>query len=372
MRIGVPKEIKSQESRVAVTPAGVHQLVQHGHAVLIEAGAGIGSAISDEAYQHAGATLVGSAAEAWGAADLLLKVKEPIASEYQYLRPDLVLFTYLHLAADQPQTEALLSSGATAIAYETVQTDRGALPLLSPMSEVAGRLSALVGSQCLLKHNGGDGMLISGVPGVKPSKVVVIGGGTAGYNAAQMAHGMRAQVTVLDVNAERLVQLDSEFRGGVSTIASTSYSIRDAITDADLVIGSVLIPGARAPKLVTNDMVASAKPGSVFVDIAVDQGGCFADTHATTHADPIYTVHNSVFYAVANMPGAVPVTSTYALTNATLPYVTKLADLGWREALCHDRTLARGLSTVAGELTSEPVAAAWGHAFTSIEHVLAA
>ncbi|WIY82744.1 alanine dehydrogenase [Propionimicrobium sp. PCR01-08-3] len=372
MKIGVPTEIKSQESRVAITPAGVHQLVQHGHDVLVEKGAGLGSAISDEAYEHAGAKLIGSAADTWGQADLVLKVKEPIESEYGYLRPDMTLFTYLHLAADKPQTDALLSSGAVSIAYETVQTDRGGLPLLSPMSEVAGRLSTLVGSQCLLKHHGGDGTLISGVPGVKAGKVVVIGGGTAGYNAAQMAHGLRAQVTVLDVNLERLAQLDSEFHGSVSTVASTSYAINDAIADADLVIGSVLIPGARAPKLVTNEMVAAAKPGSVFVDIAVDQGGCFADTHATTHAEPTYQVHNSIFYAVANMPGAVPVTSTYALTNATLPYVTKLADLGWREALCRDKTLARGLSTAAGELTSEPVALAWGHSFTSAAHVLAA
>ncbi|GAA2182339.1 alanine dehydrogenase [Brooklawnia cerclae] len=372
MRIGVPKEIKSQECRVAITPAGVHHLAQRGHQVLIETGAGVGSAITDADYQHAGATIVGSAAQAWGDAELVLKVKEPIEQEYGYLRPDLVLFTYLHLAADQPLTDALLSSGTLSVAYETVQTDSGALPLLSPMSEVAGRFAAVIGSQCLLKHNGGDGILVSGVPGVAPGKVVVIGGGTAGHNAAQIAYGLRANVTILDINAERLVQLDSEFGGRASTITSTAYSIQDAIRDADLVIGSVLVPGARAPKLVTNEMVAAAKPGSVFVDIAVDQGGCFADTHPTTHADPTYQVHNSLFYAVANIPGAVPVTSTYALTNATLPYVTRLADLGWRTALTGDRALARGLSTVAGELTSEPVATAWGHSFTPVEHVLAA
>ncbi len=372
MRIGVPSEIKSQENRVAITPAGVDHLVRRGHEVLVQAGAGLGSAISDDAYALAGATIVPTAADAWGAADLLLKVKEPIAAEYGFLRADQVLFTYLHLAADQPQTEALLASGTTAIAYETVQTADGALPLLRPMSEVAGRLSVLAGASALLKHAGGDGVLLPGVPGVTPGKVVVIGGGVAGRNAAQIAYGLRADVTILDISTERLVALDSEFGGQVKTQMSTAYAIEAAIRDADLVIGSVLVPGARAPKLVTNEMVALAKPGAVFVDIAVDQGGCFADTHATTHADPTYRVHDAVFYAVANMPGAVPVTSTYALTNATLPYVTKLADLGWRDALAADPALARGLSTVAGALTSGPVAEAWGHPFTPVAQVLAA
>ncbi len=372
MKIGIPTEIKSQENRVAITPAGVHHLTRRGHDVLVQAGAGIGSAISDDDYRQAGATLVPQAADVWAEADLLLKVKEPIAAEYPYLRPDQVLFTYLHLAADQPQTEALLASGTTAIAYETVQTDAGALPLLRPMSEVAGRLSVLAGTHALMKHAGGDGVLLPGVPGVAPGKVVVVGGGTAGLNAAQIAHGLRADVTILDISTDRLVQLDSEFNGQVKTQMSTAYAIERAIRDADLVIGSVLVPGARAPKLITNAMVANAKPGAVFVDIAVDQGGCFADTHATTHAEPTYRVHDAVFYAVANMPGAVPVTSTYALTNATLPYVTRIADSGWRAALAADPCLARGLSTIEGSLTSAPVAEAWGHSFIPVEHVLAA
>jgi alanine dehydrogenase len=370
MKIGVPTEIKSQENRVAITPAGVHQLSHRGHSVFVQSGAGVGSAISDEDFRAAGATVLETAADVWSEAELLLKVKEPIASEYGYLRADQVLFTYLHLAADQPQTDALLASGTTAIAYETVQTDAGALPLLRPMSEVAGRLSVLAGTHALMKHAGGDGVLLPGVPGVTPGKVVVIGGGVAGLNAAQIAHGLRADVTIIDISPERLVALDSEFAGQVKTQMSTAYAIGAAIRDADLVIGSVLVPGARAPKLVTNEMVAGAKPGAVFVDIAVDQGGCFADTHATTHAAPTYPVHQAVFYAVANMPGAVPVTSTYALTNATLPYVTRLADLGWHEALLNDRTLARGLSTFQGMLTSEPVAQAWGHDFTAVDQIL--
>jgi alanine dehydrogenase len=370
MKVGIPTEIKSQENRVAITPAGVHQLSQHGHQVFVQAGAGIGSAISDDDYRAAGATLLDAAADVWAAADLLLKVKEPVAAEYGYLRADQVLFTYLHLAADQPQTDALLRSGTTAIAYETVQTDAGALPLLRPMSEVAGRLSVLAGTHALMKHAGGDGVLLPGVPGVTPGKVVVIGGGVAGLNAAQIAHGLRADVTIIDISPDRLVTLDSEFAGQVKTQMSTAYAIEAAIREADLVIGSVLVPGARAPKLVTNDMVAKAKPGAVFVDIAVDQGGCFADTHATTHAAPTYAVHQAVFYAVANMPGAVPVTSTYALTNATLPYVTRLADHGWHEALLADRSLARGLSTFQGVLTSEPVAQAWGHDFAAVDEVL--
>jgi alanine dehydrogenase len=372
MKIGIPTEIKSQENRVAITPAGVHHLTGRGHTVLIQAGAGLGSAITDEDFTQAGATMVGAAADVWGDADLLLKVKEPIAAEYPLLRADQVLFTYLHLANDEAQTNALLASRTTAIAYETVQTDSGALPLLRPMSEVAGRLSVLAGTHALMKHAGGDGVLLPGVPGVTPGKVVVIGGGVAGINAAQIAHGLRANVTVIDISADRLVAIDSEFSGQVKTQMSTAYSIERAIRDADLVIGSVLVPGARAPKLVTNDMVACAKPGAVFVDIAVDQGGCFADTHATTHADPTFRVHDAVFYCVANMPGAVPVTSTYALTNATLPYITKLADSGWRAALSADRTLARGLSTIDGSLTSAPVAEAWGHSFITVAHVLAA
>ena len=372
MKIGIPTEIKSQESRVAITPAGVHHLAQRGHRVYVQAGAGIGSTISDDDFRSAGARIVTAAEDVWAEGELLLKVKEPVAAEYGFLRADQVLFTYLHLAADQPQTDALLASGTTAIAYETVQTDAGALPLLRPMSEVAGRLSVLAGTHALMKHAGGDGVLLPGVPGVTPGRVVVVGGGVAGLNAAQIAHGLRADVTIIDISPERLVALDSEFTGQVKTQMSTAYAIEDAISEADLVIGSVLVPGARAPKLVTNAMVAKAKPGAVFVDIAVDQGGCFADTHATTHADPTYRVHDAIFYAVANMPGAVPVTSTYALTNATLPYVTRLADLGWQEALLSDRALARGLSTFQGILTSEPVAQAWGHDFTAVDKVLVA
>ncbi|MDO5068170.1 MAG: alanine dehydrogenase [Propionibacteriaceae bacterium] len=370
MRISVPKEIKPQEHRVAMTPAGVHQLTTHGHQVLIEQGAGLGSGISDEQYRDAGATIVPEAAEVWGQAELLVKVKEPIAAEYPYLRDDLVLFTYLHLAADEPQTRALLDSGTVSIAYETVQTDQGALPLLQPMSQVAGRLSTLAGAQALHKQSGGMGLLVPGVPGVSPAKVVILGGGTAGHNAALVAHGLRADVTVLDINANTLAALDVEFNGHVKTMMSTPYAIEQAVREADLIIGAVLVPGARAPKLVPNELVAQAKPGSVFVDIAVDQGGCFADTRPTTHQDPTYRVHDSVFYAVANMPGAVPVTSTYALTNVTLPHVTKIADAGWQEALRADRTLARGLSTIHGRLTNEPVAAAWNLDHTPIDQVL--
>ncbi|MDR1213919.1 MAG: alanine dehydrogenase [Propionibacteriaceae bacterium] len=371
MRIGVPKEIKSQENRVAITPAGVHHLAGRGHEVYVEAGAGLGSGVSDEDYVGAGAILLQGAADVWATAELLIKVKEPIAAEYPYLRPDQIVFTYLHLAADKPQTDALLRSGATSIAYETVQTDGGALPLLSPMSEVAGRLSTIVGANALLKHFGGNGTLVGGTAGVAPAKVVVIGAGTAGQNAAQIAFGLRADVTVLDVNLARLAALDVEFGGHAKTLFSTAYSIEQAIADADIVIGSVLIPGARAPKLVTNAMVAKAKPGSVFVDIAVDQGGCFEDTHPTTHADPTYPVHQSIVYAVANMPGAVPVTSTYALTNATLAYATQIADKGWRKALTDNQALARGLSTHQGKLTSAPVAQAWGYDSISIDSALA-
>ena len=369
MQIGLPKEIKVKENRVALTPGGVGTLVRRGHSVTVQEGAGVGSGLRDQEYIDAGAT-IGSAEDAW-AAEMVVKVKEPVAAEYGYLRPELVLFTYLRLAADQPQTDALLHSGCTAIAYETVQPEAGGLPLLRPMSEVAGRLSVLAGTHALMKHAGGDGVLLPGVPGVTPGKVVVIGGGVAGQNAAQMAHGLRADVTVIDISTDKLVALDCEFGGQVKTQMSTAYAIEAAIRDADLVIGSVLVPGARAPKLVTNDMVAKAKPGAVFVDIAVDQGGCFSDTRPTTHANPTYQVHDAVFYAVANMPGAVPVTSTYALTNATLPYVTRLADAGWRAALQADDSLARGLSTASGALTSEPVADAWGHEYTPADLVLA-
>ncbi len=371
MQIGIPSEIKNTEHRVAVTPAGVHHLSARGHRVRVQSGAGVGSGITDDQYRAAGAVIEAEAAAVWDGSDLVCKVKEPIAAEYGFLREDLVLFTYLHLAADKPQTDALLSSGTTAIAYETVQTDSGALPLLVPMSEVAGRLAPLAGANALLKNHGGNGTLLPGVPGVAPAKVVVIGGGTAGLHAVQVAVGMHAEVSVLDLSLTRLAALDAQFDGRVRTLASSAYAIEEAVLEADLVIGAVLIPGARAPHLVTNELVARAKPGSVFVDIAVDQGGCFEDTQATTHEEPTYPVHRSVFYAVANMPGAVPVTSTRALTNATLPYLTALADQGWQGALRADAGLARGLSTASGALLSEPVAQAWGYDAVSVADVLA-
>ena len=371
MKVGVPKETKNNEFRVAITPAGVHDLVANGHEVVIETGAGLGSSIADAEYSAAGATIGSSAAETWGFAELLLKVKEPVADEYGFLRDDFVLFTYLHLAADSELTDALLAAKTTAIAYETVQLPTRALPLLAPMSEVAGRLAAIVGANALLKPNGGSGLLVPGVPGTYPAKVVVLGGGVAGTNAVSVAVGLGADVTVLDTNLQRLRELDALYQGRIRTIASNGFEIERACLDADLVIGSVLVPGAKAPKLVSNDLVSRMKPGSVLVDIAVDQGGCFADSHATTHADPTYTVHGSLFYCVANMPGAVPNTSTYALTNATMPYIRSIANLGWRAALAADPALALGLNTHGGQLTNEPVAVAHGHEHVSLASVLA-
>jgi alanine dehydrogenase len=371
MKVAVAKEIKNNEFRVAITPAGVHDLVANGHSVTVEAGAGLGSSIADAAYAEAGAIIAPDAASTWGDAELLLKVKEPIASEYGHLRSDLVLFTYLHLAADRPLTDALVSSGVTAIAYETVQLPNRALPLLAPMSEVAGRLAPIVGANAMLKPNGGPGMLVPGVPGTHPAKIVVLGGGVAGTNAISVAVGLGADVTVLDTNLQRLKELDALYAGRIKTIASNGFEIDRACVSADMVIGSVLVPGAKAPKLVSNELVSRMKPGSVLVDIAVDQGGCFADTHATTHADPTYTVHDSLFYCVANMPGAVPNTSTYALTNATMPYVRAIASLGWQAALRADSALALGLNTHAGSITNEPVASAHGLSHVSLESALA-
>jgi alanine dehydrogenase len=368
MRVAVPKEIKNNEFRVAITPAGVHDLVRAGHDVLIEAGAGVGSSIPDTEYVAAGASIVSTAAEVWAAADLLLKVKEPIEAEYGYFRPGLLLFTYLHLAAEPALTIALLDAGVTAIAYETVQLPNRALPLLAPMSEVAGRLAPIVGANTMLKPNGGPGLLVPGVPGTRPAKVVVLGGGVAGTNSVSVAVGLGADVTVLDTNIFRLRELDALYAGRVKTIASNSFEIERALLDADLVIGSVLIAGARAPKLVSNELVSRMKPGSVLVDISVDQGGCFEDSHPTTHADPTFTVHNSLFYCVANMPGAVPNTSTYALTNATLPYVRALAGHGWRDALAADPALALGLNTHAGAVTNPAVAVA--HDLEYVEFVV--
>jgi alanine dehydrogenase len=364
--------VKNNEFRVAITPSGVFDLVNQGHEVFVETGAGSGSSITDEAYQEAGATILPDAASTWEAAELLLKVKEPVESEYGFLRADLVVFTYLHLAAESRLTAALAAAGTTAIAYETVQLASGALPLLAPMSEVAGRLAPIVGANAMLKPNGGPGLLVPGVPGTHPARIVVLGGGVAGTNAISVAVGLGADVVVLDTNLQRLKELDALYAGRVRTIASNGFEIERACVSADMVIGSVLIPGAKAPKLVSNDLVSRMKRGSVLVDIAVDQGGCFADSRPTTHADPTFTVHGSLFYCVANMPGAVPNTSTYALTNATMPYVRALANLGWREALRADPALARGLNTFAGDVVNEPVASAHGMSHVSLASVLAA
>ena len=364
MRIGVPTEIKNREFRVAMTPAGVHHLTSAGHRVLVQAGAGAGSQIPDADYAAAGATLVSAAENVWGDSDLVVKVKEPVPSEYGYLRPDLVLFTYLHLAADQHLTERLLASGGTAIAYETVQLPDRSLPLLAPMSEIAGRLAPQVGAYHLMAGAGGRGVLLGGVPGVAGGQVVVLGGGVSGRHATEIALGMRAHVTVLDVSPVALRHIDEQFGGAVTTIASTAHAVAEQVTQADLVIGAVLVPGARTPSLVDNDLVAQMRPGAVLVDIAVDQGGCFADTHATTHDQPTYRVHDAVFYCVANMPGAVPRTSTFALTNATLRYVSAVAGSGWREAMRADPALAAGLQVHAGTLANAAVGAA--HAITAV------
>lgn len=361
MLVGVPREIKIHESRVALTPEGVFELIRHGHEVVIESGAGLGSAITDSDFLSAGASIEENVEELWKSADLIMKVKEPIEVEYPRLRSGQILFTYLHLAASKPCTDALLASGTTAIAYETVEVD-GALPLLAPMSEVAGRLSAQVGALALQKPNGGRGVLLAGVPGVAPGKVVVIGGGVAGLNAAVIAMGMGADVTVLDRSLPRLAYIDSLYGGRIKTLASTLHAIDREIQRADLVIGAVLVHGAKAPKLISNEQVAKMKPGSVLVDIAIDQGGCFEDSRPTTHADPTYKVHDSIFYCVANMPGAVPVASTYALTNATLSYVLAIADKGWKRATEEDPALGRGLNIHAGKIRYEAVAVAHGYA----------
>jgi len=371
MRISVPTEVKNNEYRVALTPAGVHDLAVAGHEVFVQTGAGIGSSMTDDEYRAAGATLLDDDADVWGRAELVLKVKEPVSSEYGHFRDDLVLFTYLHLAADRPLTERLLADRVTAIAYETVQLPGGSLPLLAPMSEVAGRLAPTVGAATLLRSAGGLGLLMSGVPGTRPATVTVIGGGVAGANAAVIAVGMGADVTVFDTNIRRLRYLDDHFQGRVKTAASNPLDLDRAVVASDLVIGSVLIPGAKAPKLVTNDMVSRMRPGSVLVDIAVDQGGCFEDTRPTTHADPTFPVHGSVFYCVANMPGAVPNTSTSALTNATLPYVRRIAAHGWRQALTDDASLAAGLNTTGGDLVNPGVAAAHALPVTPVAQVLA-
>ena len=371
MKIGVPREIKNHEYRVAITPAGVMEMVRHGHEVFIEQDAGLGSSISNEEYVKAGAKMLATADEVWQTGDMIMKVKEPIAAEYDRMREGQLLFTYLHLAAEQKCTDALLKNKVTGVAYETVELTDRSLPLLAPMSEVAGRLAPQVGAYSLMRANGGRGVLLGGVPGVKPAKVVVLGGGVSGLHAAQIALGMGADVTILDLNIPRLRQIDLAFNGAIKTLASNAFAIEQECLAADLVIGAVLVPGAKAPKLVSNELVSRMKPGSVLVDIAIDQGGCFEDSHATTHADPTYTVHNSVFYCVANMPGSVPNTSTYALTNVTLPYAVALANKGWKQALKDDAALALGLNTHAGKVTYPAVAEAFGYELLKLEDALA-
>jgi alanine dehydrogenase len=360
MLVGVPTEVKNHEYRVAITPAGVHEFTRHGHSVLVESGAGLGSSITDREFSAAGATIVSDPDDVWVKAELVLKVKEPIAVEYDRMHEGQTLFTYLHLAANKDCTRALLNAHVTGIAYETVQLPNGSLPLLAPMSEVAGRLAPQVGAYHLMRQGGGRGTLMGGVSGVYAAKVVVIGAGVAGMNAAAIALGMQAEVLLLDNNIDKLREADRIYQGHLQTVASSAYEIERAVVDADLVIGAVLVPGAKAPTLISNDLVSRMRPGSVLVDIAIDQGGCFEDSRPTTHAEPTFRVHDSVFYCVANMPGAVPNTSTYALTNVTLPYALSLADRGWHDALKADPALALGLNTYDGSVTNAPVAGAHG------------
>lgn len=370
MLVGVPTEIKNHEYRVAITPAGVHELVRHGHDVVIQSGAGVGSSIPDDEYVAAGAKIVPDHDHVWGEAEMIMKVKEPVAEEYGRMQPGQLLFTYLHLAANSPCTQALLDRKVTGIAYETVQLPSGALPLLAPMSEVAGRLAPQVGAYHLMAQGGGRGTLMGGVSGVYAAKVVVIGAGVSGMNAAAIALGMQAEVLLLDRNIDKLRDADKIYQGHLQTVASNAFEVERAVIDADLVIGAVLVPGAKAPTVVSNALVARMKPGSVLVDIAIDQGGCFEDSRPTTHAEPTYRVHDSVFYCVANMPGAVPNTSTYALTNVTLPYAVNLANHGWQAALRADPALALGLNTHDGALVSAPVAAAHGASHVELADVL--
>ena len=371
VKVGIPREVKNHEYRVAITPAGVHELSRHGHEVFIETDAGVGSSITNDEFVAAGATILPTADDVWGTGELILKVKEPIAEEYHRMRKEQVLFTYLHLAASRECTDALLSSGTTAIAYETVELPDRSLPLLAPMSEVAGRMGPQVGASTLQRANGGRGTLLGGVPGVKASKVVVLGGGVSGLNAAQIAVGMGANVSILDINAKRLAEIDRLYQGRLQTLMSSTYAIEQEVVEADLVIGAVLIPGAKAPKLVTNDLVTRMKPGAVLVDIAIDQGGCFEGSRPTTHADPTFKVHDTVFYCVANMPGAVPHTSTYALTNVTLPYAVQLANLGWQRALRENAALRPGLNTHEGQITYEAVGEAFAMPTVSVDDLIA-
>jgi alanine dehydrogenase len=371
VKVGVPKEVKNHEYRVAITPIGVHELIAHGHDVYVERSAGVGSQIEDSEYESAGAKILDSPDEVWDNAEMVLKVKEPISEEYDRMHEGLTLFTYLHLAADKPLTEELMQRKITAIAYETVQLPSGGLPLLYPMSEVAGCLAPQVGAHALMKAQGGRGVLMGGVGGVANAKVVIIGAGVSGQNAANIALGMGADVTLLDTDLDKLRLSFWRYNNRVHGLASSQLAIRQQVREADMVIGAVLIPGAAAPKLVSNELVSQMKPGSVLVDIAVDQGGCFEDTHATTHSDPTYEVHNSIFYCVANMPGAVPNTSTYALTNATMPYAVALADKGWVRACRNDHSLALGVNTHDGRLTNAPVGEATGIDALDLDEVLA-
>ncbi len=371
MKVGIPSEVKNHEYRVAITPAGVHELTRNGHEVFVESDAGVGSSIDNQEYVAAGAKILPTADDVWGTGDLILKVKEPIADEYGRMREGQTLFTYLHLAASKACTDALLERGVTAIAYETVELPDRSLPLLAPMSEVAGRMAPQVGAATLQRANGGRGVLMGGVSGVYAAKVVVIGAGVSGMNAAAIALGMQAEVLLLDRNIARLRQADAIYQGHMQTVASNAYEIERAVLDADLVIGAVLVPGAKAPTLVSNELVSRMKQGSVLVDISIDQGGCFEDSHPTTHAEPTYKVHESVFYCVANMPGAVPHTSTYALTNVTLPYAVELANKGWRHAARDDRALALGLNTHEGRVVYGAVADAFGYPVLSLDEVLA-
>ncbi|HTW00786.1 MAG TPA: alanine dehydrogenase [Streptosporangiaceae bacterium] len=360
MKVGIPKELKNHEYRVAITPAGVNELARGGHEVFVQKDAGAGSLIPDDDFVAAGATILPTADEVWQAGDLILKVKEPIAEEYHRMRKGQVLFTYLHLAASRECTDALLNSGITAIAYETVQLPDGSLPLLAPMSEVAGRMAPQVGAHHLQRDGGGRGVLMGGVSGVYAAKVVVLGAGVSGMNAAAIALGMQAEVLLLDKNVGKLRSADAIYQGHLQTVASNAYEVERAVIDADLVIGAVLVPGAKAPKLISNELVSRMRQGSVLVDISIDQGGCFEDSHPTTHDNPTYRVHNSLFYCVANMPGAVPHTSTYALTNVTLPYAVEIANRGWREALRADPSFALGLNTHEGSITYRSVGEAHG------------
>jgi len=370
VKVAIPREVKNNEYRVAMTPSGVHELTRNGHEVYLETDAGVGSSITNEDYVAAGAKILGTAEDVWATGDLILKVKEPVAAEYDKMREGQTLFTYLHLAADRALTEELVKRKVTGIAYETVELPDRSLPLLAPMSEVAGRLAPQVGAHTLMRAQGGRGVLMGGVSGVYAAKVVVIGAGVSGMNAAAIALGMQAEVLLLDRNVAKLRTADAIYQGHCQTVTSNSYEIERAIADADMVIGAVLVPGAKAPTLITNEQVSRMKPGSVLVDISIDQGGCFEDSHPTTHADPTYKVHNSVFYSVANMPGAVPHTSTYALTNVTLPYAVELANRGWRDALRADPALALGLNTHDGAVTYGPVAEAHGLTSMTLDDVL--